>query len=184
MSNKIILGFTGQIASGKGTVAEYLKEKYNASTYRFSTMLRDVLDRLYIEQSRENMQMISKVLRENFGEDVMAKVMAEDVKNDQGQVIVIDGIRRPDDVKYLKEVQGFVLVHIFSGMEKRLERIKARGENTDDNTKTLEEFKADHEREAEQKITEIASQAQEEIDNNGGFENLYKQLDNLIEKYS
>lgn len=182
--SKLILGFTGQIASGKGTAVAYLQEKYNASTYRFSTMLRDVLDRIYLEQNRENLQKISQILRENFGQDTLARVMAEDVKNDNDKIIAIDGIRRPSDVEYLKKVPGFILVHIFADVEKRYERITQRRENTDDKQKTLEEFKEDHKKEPEQKIAEIAEDAQEEVDNNGSFEDLYKQLDELVAKYA
>ena len=54
ISNKIILGFTGLIASGKGTAAKYFNEKYGATTYRFSTMLRDLLNRIHVEHSRDN----------------------------------------------------------------------------------------------------------------------------------
>ena len=54
-NKKIIIGLVGQLACGKGTVAEYLKEKYGASVYRYSTMLRDVLNRLYLEINRVNM---------------------------------------------------------------------------------------------------------------------------------
>ena len=32
---KIILGFVGDLASGKGTICKYLNEKYSANTYRF-----------------------------------------------------------------------------------------------------------------------------------------------------
>jgi len=181
--NKVIFGFVGQIASGKGTATEYLKTKHSASTYRFSTMLRDVLDRMYIDQTRENLQTISQVLRENFGEEIMARVMTEDVKNDKDKLVIIDGIRRPDDVRNLKKIPGFILVHITADIEKRFERIKKRNENLDDQQKTLEEFKEDHKKEAELKINDIASEAKEIIDNNGNLENLYQNLDNLLKKY-
>jgi len=58
---KIILGFAGEIASGKGTAAKYLAEKYGSGYFRFSTILRDVLKRLYLDESRENAQKISTV---------------------------------------------------------------------------------------------------------------------------
>lgn len=181
--NKLILGFTGQIASGKGTSALYLKETYGATTYRFSTILRDLVDRIYIPQNRHNLQTISRIIRENFGEGILAKAMAEDVKNDTSKIIAIDGIRRPSDVEYLKNVPGFVLVSLEATIEKRYERITSRGENTDDNKKTFNEFKKEHEAESELTISEIASQATECIDNNRSIEYLHKQLDQLIKKY-
>ncbi|MFA6307891.1 MAG: AAA family ATPase [Patescibacteria group bacterium] len=177
---KIILGFTGLIASGKGTAAEYLKEKYGADTFRFSTMLRDVMDRLYIPQSRENFQIISPVLRKAFGQDLMAKVMAEDVKNSKAEIIVVEGMRRPADIEYLKDVPGFRMVAIDVDIKTRYERLIKRSENTDDITKTFEQFKKEHEAETEIYIPELMKQADFTIDNNGTLEELYKQLDKLL----
>ena len=115
---KIIIGLAGEIACGKGTVANHIKEEHKASSYRFSTMLRDVLDRLYIEQTRENVSWISTILRQKFGEDLFAKVMAEDVKRDTGSVIVIDGIRRMADIEYLKKIPEFKLIYIEADIKK------------------------------------------------------------------
>ncbi|MCX6781886.1 MAG: AAA family ATPase [Candidatus Magasanikbacteria bacterium] len=183
-TNKIVFGFTGLIASGKGTAAGYLKTKYGAAPYRFSTMLRDLCDRLYLEQSRDNMQTMSTAIRSHFGEETLSKVMAEDVKNDVSKIVCIDGIRRPGDVKYLRQIPGFVLINIFADMEKRFDRITKRGENTDDTKKTIEQFKLDHQKEAELQIADIAKEANEKIDNNGTIEELYSQLDKLVDKYA
>lgn len=180
---KLILGFTGQMASGKSTAASYLKKKYGATSHRFSTVLRDILKRAHLEQNRENLQTISRILRQNFSEEILAKSIAEDVKKDNSDLIIIDGIRRPSDVTYLNEVPGFVLVNMKSEMGKRFERITNRNENPDDSKKTLEEFKKEHEAEPEQKIEEVASGAKEIIDNSGSVEELHKQLDEIIEKY-
>ncbi|MFA6427125.1 MAG: AAA family ATPase [Candidatus Magasanikbacteria bacterium] len=181
---KLILGFVGQMASGKGTAVSYLKEKYGASTYRFSGMLTDVLNRLYLPNDREHLQKLSQSLRETFGEETLAKVMAEDVKNDTNNVIAIDGIRRPGDVAHLKNVPGFILVHISADIEKRFERLSKRGEKTDDLSKTFEQFKQEHNNEAEIKIEEVAKDAIGYINNNGGISELYKQLDKLVDKFT
>jgi dephospho-CoA kinase len=39
MSQKIILGLVGEIASGKSTVTDYIKQKYGAVSFRFSDIL-------------------------------------------------------------------------------------------------------------------------------------------------
>ena len=52
---KIIVAFTGRMASGKGTACSYFVEQYGATMFRFSNMLRDILERLYLEKNRENM---------------------------------------------------------------------------------------------------------------------------------
>ena len=177
---KIILGFTGLIACGKGTATQYLKEKYQAETFRFSTMLRDVCSRLYMEHSRENLSGISTVLREFFGQDLMAKVMAKDVENSQAELIVVDGIRRMEDVKYLRVLPNFKLVSIESEMKIRYQRLLKRDENSDDQNKTWEQFQADHQLETELTILDTMKAADIVIINDGSLEDLQKQLDKLV----
>jgi len=177
---KLILGLVGEIASGKGTVVDYLAQNHNASTHRFSTIIRDVLDRLYIEHSRDSLQQTSSMLRNTYGENILAKVMDGDTKNDENPIIVIDGIRRIADIEFLKENPDFKLVFIDVSLEKRYERIIQRGENADDKNKTFEEFKLDAQREAELTIGELRDKADVVLDNNGKREDLERQIEELL----
>lgn len=182
MGKKIILGFVGEMVSGKGAAAEYLQKKYGASTHRFSTMLRDVADRLYLEKSRLNLQKLSQALRENFSQDIMARVMAEDVKNDQNKVVIVEGIRRFSDIEYLKRIENFKLVYITADIKTRYRRLTKRQENSDDQAKSLEGFQKDHEHESESQVQEVGKTAEYIIDNNGNFDELYKQVDEILNK--
>lgn len=178
--SKIILGIAAEIAGGKGTVTKYVTEKYNGSSHRFSTMLRDILDRIYLEHSRGNMQNLSTALRQTFGEDTMAKVMFEDTKKDEHEVVVIDGVRRTADIKYLRQLPEFKLIYIDADIKKRYERIIKRGENPDDATKTFEQFEKDQLGEADAQIRSLKDQADFVIDNNGTFNDLYNQVDKIV----
>jgi dephospho-CoA kinase len=183
MTKKIIVGLAGEIASGKGTAAKYLIEKHSAVTYRFSTILRDIVKRLHLTEDRDTLQKISTFMRKEFGEDTLAKVMFEDAKHDTATLIVIDGVRRLEDVKYLRELPEFKLVYITAPMRTRYERLVVRGENADDTTKTYEDFEDDHKRESEREITKLEPFAQEVVDNSGSLPELYAQLDAIIKKY-
>ncbi|MDO8520947.1 MAG: AAA family ATPase [bacterium] len=180
---KIILGFAGEMASGKGTAAKYLAERYGGATYRFSTMLRDVLRRLHLPEDRDTLQKLSTWLRKTFGEDTMAKVMFEDAKGDTHAVVVIDGVRRLEDVKYLREIPEFKLCYLSAPMKTRHERLVLRGENADDKTKTFAQFEKDHEGEPEREITKLEAFATEVIDNSGTLPELYAHLDAIVKKY-
>ncbi len=176
----LILGITGLMAAGKGTAAKYIKEKYGVSTYTFSTMLGDALDRFYLERSRDNFIKISEAIRGTFGEDVMARTMAKDVEKDDNKIIVIEGVRRMADIEYLKKMPGFILVEIFADIKTRFERLKKRSEKSDDAVKTFAQFEADHQRSTELSTVEVAKYASVRIDNNGDLPKLYKQLENFI----
>lgn len=181
---KIVLGLAGEIASGKGTTAQYIIDKYNGSSHRFSTMLRDVARRMYLEENRENLQKLSTIFRQNFHDDLLSMVIAKDVENDKHEIIAIDGVRRLADISYLKKIDGFKLVYIEADIKKRFDRITKRGENTDDTKKTFEEFEKDHQREAELQIKELKNHADYVIDNNGNFDDLYRKIDKIIEKHA
>lgn len=177
---KLILGLAGEMACGKGAATEYLVKKHQAQSLRFSTILRDVLTRLGLEQSRDNLQVLSTVLRQNFKEDLFAKVIAEDAKQIKGEIVIIDGVRRLADIKYLKELPEFKLAYIETDIRSCYERIMKRRENADDAQKTFEEFQASHQDECELQIKNLKNQADIIINNNGPLDELQKQLDKII----
>lgn len=178
--NKLIFGIVGGLASGKTTLASYLAETYSCNTYRYSTMLRDILDRVYIEQSRENLQELSTFLRGAYGQDVMSTVIAKDVANDPKDIVVVEGIRRPTDITYLRELPGFHLIYISTDEKIRYNRIIERGENADDTSKTFAQFQKDESAEADKLISEIAKEAEYTISNNGNRKELYEQAEHIL----
>ncbi|MCB9798721.1 AAA family ATPase [Candidatus Nomurabacteria bacterium] len=179
-TSKHVIGITGLMSSGKGTAAHYLKEKYGASTYTFSTMLKDVLSRFYLDHTRDALVKTSEFIRGTFGEDIMAKTMAKDVESDPSPLIVVEGIRRNADIEYLKKIPGFQMVEIVADPEIRYQRLIQRTEKADDQSKTYEQFLEDHKRSTEVSILEVAKHADISIDNNGDEQSLQRQLDKLI----
>jgi dephospho-CoA kinase len=182
--SKIILGLVGPSASGKETAKKYLVERYKAKDCRFSTILRDVLNRIAVPVSRENLQKLSTVLRANFGENLLAKAIVMDASKFDAEVVVVDGVRRPTDIEHLQELPNFFLIKIDADPKLRYERLVKRNENDGDDKKTFEQFLKDHEAEADSLVPAVMASAQYSIDNSDSFENLYKQIDEIIKKLS
>ncbi len=181
--SKIILGFVGEMASGKGTASDYIVKKYQAGYHRFSTILRDILNRLHIEQTRENLQKISQTLRENFSQDILEVVLFKDINNDEHNIVCVDGIRRMPDIKNLLDLPNFYLINITADEKIRYKRIiKRTTDNLDDQVKTFSEFHQEQQAEAEIEIRKVSQFAKYKIDNNGQPTYLYSQLDDLINK--
>lgn len=179
---KLIIGITGEMGSGKGTIAKHVMLEHKGNVHKFSTMLRDVLDRLYLEQSRDNLQALSTMLRKNFGEDIMAKGMYHDAENDESELVVVDGVRRMSDITYLKELPHFKLVYIEADMQNRFERIVKRAENPGDAEKTFEDFKKAHDDESEIQIRDLKNYANYIINNDGTFPELYDKVNEIIKE--
>lgn len=177
---KIIIAITGEMASGKDTVAKYLVEKYHAKAFHFSDSMRDVLDRLHLDETRENLAKLSHSLRQAFGEDVFSKVIEEDAKRDDHSIIVIDGVRRSSDIDFARKQPGFIFIYVEADIRKRYERIIQREQNTDDTTKTFQEFLTDHTLETEVTIPLLRTEADHIVNNDSTLEDFYRQVDDIV----
>lgn len=167
-------------ASGKGAVAKYLADTQNASIHKFSTMLRDIASRLYIVQTHDNLQTLSSALRLNFGEDMLAKVMAKGVEADPADIVVIDGVRRFADILYLRELPNFKLIKIEADQDTRYRRLVDRAENVGDDKKSYQDFMEDERKEADREIPQVMAQTDVSIDSTGGFDTLHEQIDKIL----
>lgn len=172
----------GDLAAGKGTICKYLKDKYGVNSYRFSTMLRDILDRIYVEKNRENLQDLSTFLRGRYGQDIMSKVIVKDVLNDKNDIVAVEGIRRPTDITYLQELSGFNLIYITADPKLRWQRMVLRGENPDDATKTFDQFLKDEQAEADMLIKELGAKAEYTLINNGTTDEFYHKMESVLNK--
>lgn len=179
---KLILGIAGEMGSGKEAVSRHLVNTYNANAHNFSQILNDILNRLNLEITRENQSPLSLILRKTFGEDILAKVMYQDSVDDTADIVVVQGIRRVEDMTFLKQLPNFKFLYIDADMGIRFERIGKRGEKANDGSMSFKQFEDSHQYETEQTIMDLRNYADIVIDNNGSYPELYKQIDEFIKQ--
>ena len=85
-----IIGLTGRNASGKGTVASFLKES-SFVYHSLSDTLRDELKMRNLEESRDNLIMIGNSLREEGGPGILADLMISNLTSLENHIV--DSIR-------------------------------------------------------------------------------------------
>jgi len=181
--DKIIFGVTGEMASGKGVVAKYLADKHGARTYKYSSLLRELLDTADIDKSRKNLSVLGAKVREMFGRYAMTDVLIWRVLNSEEKIIVVEGIRHKDEVEAWKRLKNFVLVAVETDAKIRYDRLVARNENKGDGMKSFEEFTRDSEAGTEVEIVETIAAADEHIKNETTLDEFLSQIDILVEKY-
>lgn len=174
-----VLGLIGRIGSGKTAVSEYLQENYGAKEHRFSQILMDILDRLYLPHERANLQKLGKSLRAELGTDVIVNAFKQDLEKDTSEILIVDGIRYENEVELLKEKKG-ILIFVTASPEARYERAVKRGEKGEAKI-TFEQFLESEKAETEKHIEAIKSSADYTIDNSGTLDELYKKVDGIIE---
>lgn len=175
---KLVIGLVGRIGSGKTAVSEYLQDNYGGKEHRFSQILMDILDRLYLPHERTHLQNLGKSLRAELGPDVIVNAFKKDLEKDQSDVLIVDGIRYENEVKMLKKKNGF-LIFITASPEIRYERAVARGEKGEAKI-TYERFLENEKAETEKHIEMIRESADCTIDNSGTLDELCKKVDEIM----
>jgi len=179
---KTIIGITGHSGSGKGVVARYLEKKHSSEKINYSDTLRTIADTLFVEQSRAELDKLSKLLRSAYGEDVLGRVVHQKITTSQKQLFSLEGVRRIEDIEILKNIGKFILIFVDAPLETRYERVIARSENTGDTEKTLEEFVADQKNNAQLRIDDLREEADYVIENKGTLADMGGKIENMMQE--
>lgn len=182
----MIIGVTGYDCAGKGTVVSYLAGK-GFQAYSLSDEVRYECDARELPREKEVLVRVANELRRDFGNEVLAQRVIR--KLVAGMNYALDSFRNPAEVQALKEYaqtnqQQFLLAAVDAPLELRFERGIAAGKPG--HPKTLEEFRARHERDkAEgiahgQNIGACVALADVHIENKRSESGLYRKLDMIL----
>lgn len=179
---KLIIGLAGQAGCGKGTAADLLREKYGAGYIRFSGILGTVLDTLGIEKTRENFTKLSNGLRDEYGEDALSYAVEKIALSAPEDIVVIDGIRRPEDIVALEPLPHFKLLSIEAPAELRFERMKKRGEKATEAQMTWEQFQKEEKFPTEITIPDVMARAWKAVPNAGTKEEFEAKINEVMQE--
>ncbi|EKD52657.1 MAG: hypothetical protein ACD_61C00279G0001 [uncultured bacterium] len=128
---RTVIGLVGPIASGKGEVVKYL-QKIGFTVFSLSDRVREEVLARGLPISRENLQNVGNELREVFGGQVLAERTLS-MLSDTEDPVVIDSIRNPSEIEFLREALGITVIGITASPETRLDwylrRAFIRGED-------------------------------------------------------
>jgi len=181
---KIVIGLIGEKGSGKGTVSDYLIEKYKAKHYGTSKILRRTIEGLHLPVTRENLIKLALVLKQGYWPSVVIDSLIKDIENNGSQVIIADGIRMHGDVEPFKKKYGrdFYLFYVTADVRTRFERTKKRKEKDGEDKTTFKQFLAEEAGLTEVSIHEIGLKADFTFDNNGTPEELDEQVETAMRR--
>ncbi|MBS3819589.1 AAA family ATPase [bacterium] len=173
-----LIGLTGTNGSGKGEAAAFFI-KNGFTYYSLSDLIRDELRKNGKPVTRNNLIRKGNSLREKYGPDILARKIMEKV---QGKS-VIDSIRNPQEVKYLKKQKNFTLLAVDAPPYVRYKRVQNRGR--DESASSFQEFLQKEKQEMgpqkrAQRLQECIKRADHLIINDGSLEDLYHKLEKFL----
>jgi len=176
------IGLTGLNASGKGTVADLLKEN-GYSYFSLSDIVREEASKLGLDHSRESLIYSGNMLRKELGPSVLAKKIISKIEVSKPSKAVIDSIRNLAEINELKKLPGFILAAVDAPVKVRFERAISRGRVGFE--KTMEEFIRIEKKENtsdpdKQQLFECLKAADIKIINGGTVEELKRKIEAFL----
>lgn len=163
MATRGYIGLISQNRKGKDTVGKIIADivaPESSITIRFSDSLNRILtDDLKLPLDRALQQGLSTGVRREYGQDVLSKRVHQDALEADVDWVIINGVRRPADVKLLSPLPGFKLIAVDAPNELAYEWMKRANDREGDSEKTYEQFLKEYEAEPERLILNTASSA-------------------------
>lgn len=181
----IIIGITGTLGAGKGTIVDYLVGNKNFGHYSVRAFLIEEIKKRGLMVNRDTMTSVANDLRAKNSPSYVADKLYDLAARDKKDCI-IESIRTPGEIDSLRKKGNFYLFAVDAATEKRYKRIKLRKSETDNiSFKTFVENE-DREMASDDPHKQNLQKCREMADfvfiNDGSIENLHFQTENILNK--
>lgn len=181
----IIVGITGTLGAGKGTIVDFLVQNKQFKHYSVRGYLLEEIKKRGLPENRDFMVKVANDLRQKHGSSYIVEQLFLEAKESNSNTI-IESIRNVGEIEALQKLGNFILIGVDADPKIRYERIINRASETDNIS--YEVFLENEKREMNsnnpnsQNIKACMDKANIIFDNSKDFENLYKQITDFINK--
>jgi len=179
----IIIGITGTLGAGKGTIVDYLLQHKGFRHFSVRNYLINVINSKGMPVNRDSMVVVANELRAKHSPAyIVEELYAEALKS--GANGIIESIRTPGEVVSLKEKSRFYLLAVDADPQIRYTRIVLRDSETDrisfDTFLENEKREMDSTDPTKQNIRECIRMADFHLQNNDDIDALYLDLEGIL----
>ncbi|MBU4283600.1 MAG: AAA family ATPase [Nanoarchaeota archaeon] len=180
----LIIGITGTLGAGKGSIVKFLVEKKGFEHYSVRAFLVEEIKRREMPVNRDSMVVVANDLRKKNSPGYIAETLFERAKK-LGKDCIIESLKTPGEVNALRNKGKFYLFAVDADPKIRYERILERKSSTD--KISFQEFIDNEKREMasddpnKQNISKCISMADYVFENNGTIDKLYKKLEDVLD---
>ncbi len=183
----MIIGITGTLGAGKGTVVKYLVETKGFHHLSARALFQELMEQAGLPIDRDSMAVFANGLRAKHGADFVFRELFKKAQ-EQGGNVIIESLRTLGEVKALREHDSALLLAVDADQKLRYDRIHGRGSALDH--VTFSKFVEQEETEMhgtephQQNIAAVMKLADHTIYNDNDTEALFKEVEVFLEKFS
>lgn len=176
----IIIGITGTLGAGKGTVVDYLTKEKKFAHFSVRDFIARELKRRNMPVNRDTLTAMANNLRALNSPSYIVEQLYEEACTQQ-QNCIIESIRTPGEIRALRQKGNFFLLAVDADPRVRYSRIRKRNSETDQvsySTFIMNEQREMHSEDAnKQNLAECIRMADHVIQNNKSVEDLHQQTE-------
>lgn len=179
----LVIGITGTLGAGKGTVVEYLVKNKDFKHFSVRDYLTKKIKKLGLPINRDSMVSVANDLRKKHGGSYIAEQLFKIASKSKTNCI-IESLRTVGEVEALKDKGNFTLLAINANSKIRYQRIIQRASETD--KISFEKFVKNEKREMEsadptrQNLKKCIAMADILINNDGTISDLHKKIEIIL----
>ena len=183
----LVIGITGTLGAGKGTIVEFLIKEKGFVHFSVRSFIAEEIVRRGLVVNRDSMVLVANDLRKHNSPSYITDCLYEKALA-IGRDSIIESIRTPGEVYSLREKGGFFLLAVDADPVIRYKRISSRNSETD--SVSFETFLDNEKREMNstdpnaQNLKKCMELADFKLWNNGTMEQLNRQVEEILFKIS
>ena len=179
----MIIGITGTIGAGKGTIVEYLIDNNGFKHYSARDFIAEEVNKRGLEVNRDSLTEVANDLRKMHSPQYVIEQLFYRAQKEGGNA-VIESVRTPGEIAFLREQSDFYLFAVDADPKLRFERIKQRASATDNID--FETFLSNEKREMsttdpnKQNLGKCIEMADFVFYNNGAIKDLFEKVEKVL----
>jgi dephospho-CoA kinase len=176
---KKVIAISGMPGAGKGVAAEAAKQ-LGLEVLVLGDVIREETERRGLEPTPKNVGQVMLQLRKEEGPAAVAKRLAPKVEKVPSSIVVVEGVRSPQELQELRSKFDVITVAIHASPNSRYQRLLAR--NRSDDPRTLDVFKERDFRELDVGLGHVIGLAETILCNEGSISDLQSKFKQAIAK--